>query len=162
MNKADFLRDLDEENRQWEALLESIGEQRMEQPGVAGHWSVKDVVAHITSWRRRTVARLQAVARGEPQPAPIWPSNLTNDDEINAWFYEREHGKSVRQTLDESQQVFQQLRASIEALPEPTIMDANNFPWLEGQPLTAAILFSHFHDEHEADLRAFVARQDAD
>ncbi len=162
MNKADFLRDLDEENRQWEALLESIGEQRMEQPGVAGHWSVKDVVAHITSWRRRTVARLQAVARGEPQPAPIWPSNLANDDEINAWFYEREHGKSVRQTLDESQQVFQQLRASIEALPEPTIMDANNFPWLEGQPLTAAILFSHFHDEHEADLRAFLARQDTD
>ncbi len=45
MNKAEFLRALDEENRQWEALLASIGENRMEQPGVAGHWSIKDIVA---------------------------------------------------------------------------------------------------------------------
>ena len=162
MSKAEFLRDLDEENKQWEALLNSFDAKRMEQPGVAGHWSVKDIVAHITSWRRRTVARLQAAARGEPQPPPPWPSKLTSDDEINAWFYEQEHGKSLRQTLDESRQVYQQLRAAIEALPESALMDSNNFPWLQGQPLTAAILFSHFHEEHEADLRAFLGRQDAD
>src|SRR5512146_1291769 len=145
MSKAEFLRDLDEENRQWESLLNSFDETRMEQPGVAGHWSVKDVVAHITSWRRRTVTRLQAVARGEPPPPPMWPANLTEDDEINAWFYEQEHGKSLRQTLDESRQVYQQMRAAIDALPESTLMDMSNFPWLQGQPLTAAILFSHFH-----------------
>ncbi len=162
MSKAEFLRDLDEENRQWEALLDSIGEQRMEQSGVAGHWSIKDIVAHITSWRRRTVARLEAVARGEPQlPAP-WPASLQSDDEINAWFYERERGKSVRQTLDESRQVYQQLRAAIEALPEDVMANPDRFPWLEGHPLTAAILFSHFHDEHEADMRAFLGRQDSD
>src|SRR5512140_1258995 len=162
MTKADVLRDLDEENRQWEALLDSIGEARMDQPGVAGHWSIKDIVAHITSWRRRTVARLQAVAHGEPQPAPMWPANLQNDDEINAWLYDREHGKSVQQVLAESRQVFQQLRAALDALPEDVLSDPARFPWLEGDPLTAAALFSHFHDEHEADMRAFLGRQDAD
>src|SRR5512142_3156576 len=99
MSKAEFLRDLDEENRQWESLLNSFDETRMEQPGVAGHWSIKDIVAHITSWRRRTVARFQAVARGQPEPAPYWPSSLSTDDDINAWFYEREHGKSVQEVL---------------------------------------------------------------
>ncbi len=162
MNKAEFLRGLDEENRQWEALLDSIGENRMEQPGVAGHWSIKDIVAHITSWRRRTVARLQAALRGEPQPATIWPANLTTDDEVNAWFYEQEHGKSVRQALSESRQVFQQMRNAIESFPEAELMDPNRFPWAEGQALTPAALFAHFHEEHEADMRAFLGRQDGD
>lgn len=162
MNKADFLRQLDEENRQWEALLDSIGEGRMEQPGVAGHWSIKDIVAHITSWRRRTVARFQAVARGEPQPAPLWPANLSGDDEINAWFYEREHGKPVQEILADSRSVYQQMRSAIEALPDDVLFDPGRFPWLEGQPLTPALLFSHFHDEHEMDMRAFLGRQDAD
>lgn len=162
MSKAEFLRDLDEENRQWESLLNSFDETRMEQPGVAGHWSIKDIVAHITSWRRRTVARLQAVAKGEPEPGPMWPENLTDDDEINAWLYEREHGKSPQQTLGESRQVFQQLRSAIEALPDDVLADPKNFPWLEGEPLTPALLFGHFHDEHEADMRAFLGRQDAD
>lgn len=162
MNKAEFLRDLDEENRQWEALLDSIGENRMEQPGVAGHWSIKDIVAHIASWRRRTVARLQAAARGDPQPAPIWPANLTTDEEINAWFYDREHGKSVQEVLADSRSVYQQLRSAVDALPEDVLFNPASFPWLEGQPFTPAALFSHFHDEHEADMRAFLNQQHGD
>lgn len=160
MSKAQLLKDLDDENRQWEALLAGIGERRMEQPGVAGHWSIKDIVAHITSWRRRTVARLQAAARGEPGPERLWPPELESDDDINAWFYEREHGKSVQQVLGDSRQVFQQLRASIEALPEEYLTDPDRLPWLGGQPLSAAALYAHFHDEHEPDMRAFLARQD--
>ena len=162
MNKAGFLKDLDEENRQWESLLASIGEARMDQPGVAGHWSIKDIVAHITSWRRRTVARFQAVARGEPQPAPYWPSNLQTDDDINAWFYEREHGKSVQEVLGDSRQVFQELRLAIDSIPEAVLMDPGQFPFLAGQPLTAATLFSHFHDEHEPDMRAWLAQHASD
>jgi hypothetical protein len=161
MSKADLLRDLDEEYRQWEQLLNQIGEERMEQPGVAGHWSVKDIVAHITSWRRRTVQRFQAVATGEKLPPPPWPSELNPDDAINAWLYERERGKSVRQVLDDSRLVFQQLRAAIAAVPEDTLADPSQFPWLEGEPLTARNLFGHFHDEHEADMRAFLEHQGA-
>jgi hypothetical protein len=60
----------------------------MEQPGVAGPWSIKDIVAHLTGWRWRTVGRLQAALRGEPEPEPPWPAHLQTDDEINAWIYE--------------------------------------------------------------------------
>ena len=66
MNKSEFLNGLREEYQQWEALLNQIGEERMDQSGVAADWSIKDIVAHLTGWRRRTVARLQAAQRGEP------------------------------------------------------------------------------------------------
>jgi hypothetical protein len=161
MSKAELLRDLDEEYKQWEALLAEIGGQRMEQPGVAGHWSVKDIVAHITSWRRRTVQRLQSVVSGEPLPPPPWPADLKEDDAINDWFYERERGKSVRDVLDDSRRTFQQMRAALDAIPEAVLADPSRFPWLEGRPLTASAFFSHFHDEHEADMRAWLAQQQA-
>jgi hypothetical protein len=158
VNKAELLDNLQEENKQWEALLAQIGEARMDQPGVAGPWSVKDIVAHLMGWRRRTVARLQAVQRGEPEPPPLWPVHLQTDDEINAWIYEANRGRSVREVLEDSRQIFQQLVAAIDALPEAVLSDPRHFPWMEGQPLSAGAFFAHFHEEHEPDMRTWLAR----
>ena len=161
MRKAELITQLNSENQAWEALLGEIGEERMDETGVAGAWSIKDVVAHLAAWRRRTVARLEAVGRGQPEPAPEWPADLRDDDEINSWFHARDRGKSVREVLAESRRVFQQLVAAIEKLPDDALDDAGRFPWTNGAPLTGATLFGHFHEEHEADMRAFLSRQPA-
>src|ERR671922_1394841 len=137
MKKSELLNWLQEEYRQWQALLDQIGPARMDQPGVAGPWSIKDIVVHLTGWRRRTVARLQAAQRGQPEPPPPWPANLQTDDEINAWIYQSRQGHSVREVLDESHQVFQQLVAAIEGLPEEVLANAHRLPWMEGQPFNA-------------------------
>ena len=50
MNKSELLNGLRKEYQQWEALLDQIGEARMDQPGVAADWSIKDIVAHLTGW----------------------------------------------------------------------------------------------------------------
>ena len=163
MKKSDLLNGLQEENRQWEALLDRIGPQRMDQPGVAGHWSVKDIVAHLTGWRKRNAARLQAAQRGEPDVPPPWPAHLHTDDEINAWIYDANRGRSVDEVLDESRQVFQQLLAAIEGLPEEVVSDpAGHLSWYEGQFPSAYDFFAHFHEEHEPDMRAWLARAEDD
>ena len=158
MRQADLLAELNAENEAWEGLLADIGEDRMEEPGVAGAWSIKDVVAHLAAWRRRTVGRIEAVANGGPEPAPSWPADLQQDDDINAWFHERDRDKSVREVLTESRAVIQQLVSAVAKLPEDALNDPARFPWMEGAPLTGAALFGHFHDEHEADMRAFLSR----
>ncbi len=158
MNRSELLNGLKEEYRSWQALLDEIGIEHMAQPGVAGSWSIKDIVAHLTGWRRRTVARFRAVQRGEPEPPPPWPAHLQTDDEINAWIYQARQGYSVREVLDESHQVFQELVAAIEGIPEDVLADVRRFPWLEGQPMSAAAFFAHFHDEHEPDMRAWLRR----
>jgi hypothetical protein len=159
MNKSEFLAGLREEYQQWEALLDQIGEARMNQPGVAADWSIKDIVAHLTGWRRRTVARLQAAQRGEGEPPPYWPAHLQTDDEINAWMYESNHERSVREVLDDSHHIFQQLVAAIEGLPDAFLSDpARHLPWLEAQSIKPGDFFGHFHEEHEPDMRAWLAR----
>ena len=99
MKRAELLAQLNSEQKAWEALLAEIGEDRMQEPGVQGEWSIKDIVAHLTAWRRRTVGRLEAVASGQPEPKAQWPADLKDDDEINAWFHERDRSRSVREAL---------------------------------------------------------------
>ena len=161
MRRADLLAELNSEQAAWEGLLDQIGVDRMEEPGVAGSWSIKDVVAHLTAWRRRTVGRLEAVANGQPEPAPPWPADLHDDNEINAWFHARDRGKSVGEVLNESRRVFQQLVSAIGKLPDDALDDPARLPWMQGAPVTGATLFGHFHEEHEADMRAFLSRQPA-
>jgi hypothetical protein len=159
MNKSELLAGLQEEYRNWLALLDQVGLDYMDQPGVAGHWSIKDIIAHLTGWRRRTVARLQAAGPGNPEPAPPWPAHLKTDDEINAWIYETNHDRPVREILDESDQVFKQLLAAVESLPDQAFTDVQRYlPWWEGSSLTAEAFFGHFHEEHEPDMRAWLAR----
>lgn len=160
-SKAQLLTDLDAEQAGWEALLAEIGAEHMEQPGVAGEWSIKDIVAHMTGWRRRTVGRFQAALRHEPPPPPPWPAELQTDDDtdqINAWIYAAARDQPLADVLRDSRAVYDQLVATFVAFPEADLHDPANFPWLEGETWNGAVLFGHFHEEHEADMRAWLAR----
>jgi hypothetical protein len=80
-------------------------------------------------------------------------------DEINAWIYKSNHERPVREVLDESHQVFQQMFAAIEGLPDEVLSDpARYLPWLEAQSIKPSDFFGHFHEEHEQDMRAWLAR----
>jgi len=159
MKKSELLDWLREEYQQLEALLNQIDPAQMDQPGVNGDWSMKDMVAHLYyGWQPRLIARIQAAQRGEPEPPSPWPAHLQTDDEINAWIYETNRERSVREVLDESHQVFQQLIAVIEGLPDDTRIDEeHHLVWLNGQRFSAGEFFDHFHDDHESDVRAWLA-----
>ena len=169
MKKAELLNWLQEEYQQWQAFLDEIGLERMEQPGVNGDWSMKDLVAHLYyGWQPRLIARIQAAQRGEPEPPPPWPTHLQTDDEINAWIYEANRERSVREVLDESGQLFQQLFAVIESLPEDVKIEqvhhqgrVYHLVWLGDQRFPAGEFFDHFHDDHEPDVRAWLARAES-
>ena len=158
MKKSELLNWLQEEYQKWEAFLDQISPTRMDQLGVNGDWSMKDIVAHLTGWNRWLVARLQAAQRSEPEPPPPWPAHLQTDDEINAWIYESNQGRSVRAVLDESHQVFQQLLAVIEGLPDEVLIEQKwHLVWLDDKRFPAGEFFDHFHDDHEPDIRAWLA-----
>lgn len=161
-SKAQILADLKAEEAKWEALLQDIGEDHMTQPDVAGGWSIKDIVAHLTGWRRRTVGRFQAALRREPSPPPPWPSHLQDDDEINAWIYAESRDRPLAEVLAESRDVLRQLVETLDAFPESALRDPARFPWLEGWldggTFSGASFFDHFHEEHEPDMRAWLAK----
>jgi len=160
MSKTRLLAELQSEQAAWEAMLNAIDDAHMTEPGVAGEWSIKDIVVHLTGWRQRTVGRLQAALQHLPMPAPPWPSHLQTDDEINAWLVESRRDCPLSAILQEDRAVFQQLVDTLRAFPEAELMDiAHRSGWSEDRPLSGATFFAHFHEEHEPDIRAWLHRQ---
>ena len=165
MNKGELIDWLRGEFQHWEALLDEIGPARMEQPGVAGQWSMKDIIAHLTGWQPRLMANIQAAQRGQPEPPPPWPAQLKTDDEINAWIYAANRGRSLNEVREEARQVFQQFLAVIEGLPEDVRIEllhlkgnVYHLVCLGEQQFPAGEFFYHFHEDHEPDIRAWLAR----
>jgi hypothetical protein len=160
VNKTDLLSWLKEENRQWEAFLDQIGPERMKQPGVAADWSIKDIIAHLAGWNRWLVDRFQAAQHGEAEPAPPWPPNLESEDEINSWIYETNRKRSLDEVMDESRRVMGELFAAIESLPEQVRIEhvepQFNLVWVGEERFLPGEFFDHFHDDHEADIRAWL------
>src|SRR5579872_6446642 len=158
ISKTQLLAELNDENASWEALLDAIGEANMTQPEVAGGWSIKDIVAHLIGWRRRTVRRLQAMLNHEPDFTPPWPPELQDDDEINAWIYKSNRDRPLADVLSDSREVFQQMVNLIAAFSDDEFQNPQHVESLQGEPLSGKLFFDHFHEEHEPDMRAWLDR----
>lgn len=168
MDKHELSEWLKAEYRQFQALLDQIGPARMTRPGVAAHWSMKDILAHLNGWHPTLIGPLQAALRGEPKPPPPWPAALKEDDEINAWIYERNRERPLSEILAETHHQIQQLLALLEALPDDVrIEDVHHqervyhLVWLGEERFVAGEFFDHFHDDHEPDVRAWLAKTQA-
>lgn len=154
--KDELLARIGLEQALWRELVAEVGHERMERPGPMGEWSFKDLAAHLTGWRDRTIGRLEAGPGGDPPPP--WPSGLTTDDEVNTWIYARHRDRPLLAVLDEADASFTRLAAAVEALPQADVTTPGRFAWLDGACVADADFFGHFHDEHEGDVRAWLAR----
>lgn len=155
--KQQLLERVRQERAAWETTLASVGEERMDLPGVMGPWTFKDTVAHLTTWWRREVARLAAAQRGErPPDHPSQPDVAV----INRWIYLTNRDRPLSDVLRDAQAVWQQLEDLIQSAPDQHLLEPGRFDWLEGRALGPAILDDfviHFHDEHEPAIRAWLA-----
>lgn len=142
----------------WRRLVADVPPERMEQPGAMGDWTFKDVAAHLTGWRRRTVLRLQAATRGEPPPPNPWPADLGDqeDDTINAWMHEQTKDLPLQRVLADADGIYDEFTAAVRALPADLLADPERFDWMEGVALADGDFSGHL-DEHEPDVRAWLA-----
>lgn len=158
MNARDaLLARVRDERTFWHALLAEIGEARMEQPGPMGAWTFKDLAAHLTGWRERTIARLEAAARGQEAPPTPWPASLETDDDINDWIYQQNRGRSLGDVLADADRSYERLAAALAALPEADLTTPGRFDWMEGKPLADGDFFGHLHEEHEPSVLAWLS-----
>jgi hypothetical protein len=158
LSKTQLLDSMHHEQAAYEALLDEIGPDYMTQPEVAGGWSIKDIVAHLTGWRRRSVLRFQALLKHESDFSPPWPPELQEDDEINAWIYESNRDRPLAEVLGDSRQVFQQLLETLDAFSEDELQDLRRILGLEEEQESSSMFFAHFHEEHEPDMRAWLEK----
>lgn len=154
-----LVRRIRDERTAWHALLDEIGEDRMEEPGPMGGWTFKDLAAHLLGWRERTIGRIEAGPGGDP-PTP-WPAALETDDEINAWIHEQHRDRPLADVLADVDDSYERLARLIETMPEDDVTAPGRFDWMEGHALVDLDLFGHLHEEHEPSIRDWLATRPA-
>lgn len=162
-SKAALLETVQALRDELDGVVAEAGAERATRPGGFGEWTLKDVITHLTGWRWRTVARLEAGRHGG-EPANPWPDHLDEEhdlDEINHWFFETSRDKTLDQVLRESRETFARVERAIAALPERDLLEPGRFTWLPDLSLGPAVVrgtFEHYHVEHESEIRAWLDR----
>jgi hypothetical protein len=132
--KQGLLARLRDERAAWDQLLAAISERAMLTPKAIGDWSVKDVIAHVTSYERYIADRVWEMVRGEAYRGaetaddlaaflsrfgyPDFGSPLLDDDEPNAWVVEHNRARPLPDIQAESKEAFDSLLDGLEQLPD--------------------------------------------
>jgi hypothetical protein len=68
MTRDQILRKLEAAWRDFEDSYAGLTPEQLRTPGVAGEWSVRDIIAHVTWWEEEALKHLPVIRRGERPP----------------------------------------------------------------------------------------------
>lgn len=146
----------------WRDLAAEVGPDRYAEPGPMGEWSFGDMAGHLLGWRNRTLARLNAFAHDQADPAPPWPAELEEDDDVNAWIHDQGAGRAPEELVADYDASYDRLVAIIEALPNAKLSDPTAIPWTSdattgvGTAILDVDFTGHLHDEHVPSVHAWL------
>ncbi|HEY0783496.1 MAG TPA: DinB family protein, partial [Thermoanaerobaculia bacterium] len=102
-----------------------LSEADLLEPGVTGRWSVRDIVAHVTTWEEEALLHLPLVqAGGRP---PRYSTTYGGIDAFNALRTEQKAGLSLAEVLREQAEVHDRLVALIERTPVEFLAGGTRF-----------------------------------
>lgn len=126
------------ERDNFELLLNRVGyTRRMTLKGVAGKWSIKDILAHILAYEQFLADRMheilhdQAYIPCKTQTAldaffdefgyPDFGSPLLDDDAPNEWVIEKYKNVSLDDVVSQEIQAFSAIISALERMPDESI-----------------------------------------
>ncbi len=139
----------------WRDLAAEIGPERYDEPGPMGEWTFGDLAGHLLGWRNRTIARLEAAARDEPDPIADEPEGEEAVDAVNVTIRDNDAGRAPAELVDAYTESYDRLVRALEALPESSLTDPKAFPWV-GSALIDITFTGHLHEEHVSSVREWL------
>lgn len=125
MDKQQLLRRLD---KAWSLLKESydgLSESRLMEPGVIGTWSVKDILAHVTTWEEETLKVLPLIIQG--RQLPRYSVVYGGIDAFNAQMAEQKRNLSLAEVLTQLDKIHSRLIDYIQRAPEEQFTGGTRF-----------------------------------
>jgi hypothetical protein len=116
MNRQQLLKQLD---KAWTVLKESyagVSESQLTEPGVTGHWSVKDIIAHVTTWEEEALKYLPLLLTGGKPPR--YSKQYGGIDAFNAQMTEQKRGLSLSDVLRQQEDTHHRLIDYVQNAPE--------------------------------------------
>jgi hypothetical protein len=102
----------------WTEFTESyagLSETELLQPGVTKAWSVRDIIAHVTTWEEEALRHLPSIVAGRKPPR--YSVSYGGIDGFNATMTARKQGLSLAEVLEQQHAVHRRVVALIDRAP---------------------------------------------
>jgi hypothetical protein len=109
----------------FEDAYAGLGEDEMLVPGVTGHWSVRDIIAHVTWWEEEALRHLPLIRNGGRPPR--YSVKYGGIDAFNALMSEKRRDLSFSEVLRQHDEIHARLLALVRAAPEELITRETRF-----------------------------------
>jgi hypothetical protein len=116
MDRSQLLKRLD---KAWEGLKVSyadLSEAELMRSGVTGNWSVRDVIAHVTTWEEEALKHLPIILAGGKSPR--YSITYGGIDAFNAHTTEQKKDLSLLEVLQQRDDIHRRLIEFIKNIPE--------------------------------------------
>ena len=112
---------------EWNSAIEKLDHKQLIQPNVCGHWSVKDVIAHMTWYDNQMVEMISSHSMEEASEWWLLPT-----DERNEKIYQEIKYKPLKEVRLQGKVVFETLVNCIHIMKDEELADPTHFT---GMPL---------------------------
>ena len=138
----------------WDEILARLQPADMEQSGVVGEWSIKDLIAHITWSENEMVGMLKERTLVGSE---LWD---LSQDERNQVVYLQNKERPFDEVLSEARQIYTQLLQQLEGLQDAELHEPACFRGMpsDWQPwrIIAGNTYLHYQ-EHTMDLQSWLS-----
>jgi hypothetical protein len=143
--------------------LALIPEARRDEPGVVGHWSVKDVVAHLMVWELRTLRWLDEARAGQRLTVPEPGFGWNEFDRLNDVYYQRYAQYSCDAILREAVRVRGEVLAVVRGFSEEELAGggAMHGLFLDAPAIAIADNIPNHYAEHLEQMRLWLISKPA-
>lgn len=125
MDRRGLLTRLDKAWSEFQEARAGLSEAQLMMPGVTGKWSVRDILAHVTTWEEEALKHLPLILKGERSPR--YSLTYGGIDAFNAFKTEQKKNLSLALVLQEMHDVHRRLIAYLESVPPGQFQEEPRF-----------------------------------
>ena len=116
MNRSQVLAKIEKAWLQFNDSYAGLPEAKLTEPGVVGEWSVKDILAHVTSWEQEALKYLPLILEGGRPPR--YSVTYGGIDAFNAQVREEKRGLSLSRVLREMDETHRRVIDYVQNAPD--------------------------------------------
>jgi len=116
MDRAGLLKRLDAAWGPFQDSYAGLSAAQLMEPGVTGDWSVRDILAHVTTWEEEALTYLPLILAGGTPPR--YRATYGGIDAFNALMTERKKGLPLADVLGQVDEIHGRVISLIQRTPE--------------------------------------------
>jgi len=125
MDLSQLLKRLDKAWEELKASYAGLSDSELMEPGVTGDWSVRDIIAHVTSWEEEALTHLSTIlAGGKPPRYSVMYGGI---DAFNAKATESKSNLLLSEVLRQRDDIHRRLIDFIQSAPEDQFIRETRF-----------------------------------